>query len=165
MNNINFDIYPDYPLNGSITGFEAYMFVTTPKFISQHKAIDQGIVIDGVKGAFPPIDWSETAERKTMLTKFNNTLKEHITNFPKPTQVACAMIDFETNGAGSKEIKDAANDLMDIFKTWCIDNNRAGACVLHSKQAGRPLHAHLLYNKKRGEHDVFQRYLLNKLNS
>ena len=37
----------DYPLDGNITFFEAYMFVTTDKFLTEHGDVENGVVVAG----------------------------------------------------------------------------------------------------------------------
>lgn len=45
MSDIDIIVGADYPLNGVITNFEAYMFITVQKFIIDHHKIEGEITI------------------------------------------------------------------------------------------------------------------------
>lgn len=159
MPDVNLSVYDDYELNGVITNFEGYMFVTTPKYVSQHGEVKGGVVIDGANGVVSTGQWNQVDARKKSLTLFNDCLKRQVSNFPNPSMVSCCMIDFKANGCSQDDVYSAGKELLDMFSSWCRDNDRAGACVLHFTQTGRPPHAHLLYKRLRGEHGAFQTYL------
>lgn len=160
MSTIELVMGNDYPLDGSITGFEAYMFITTPKFISEHSNVTDGVVIDGAKGVVSEKGWDNLDTRKKMLTLFNNKLKTRITNFPKGAMVSCLLIDLDiTEDTTDEEINEHIEIITNAFIEWCTENDRAGACVPHLYQGNRLPHLHFLYNRGRGKHDEFQKYL------
>lgn len=151
----------DYPLSGAITNFEAYMFSTTPKHIAEHASFDEEMVLINKDMDMEIIAMDDLAERKRGLTQFNNWLKAQVSSFPKPTGVSCLLIDFmmpESSWSDDK-INQAYAELKSEFISWMVNNNRVAAMVQHFYQGKRYPHVHILYQRTRGAHDEFQRYL------
>lgn len=151
----------DYPLDGNITFFEAYMFVTTDKFLTEHGDVENGVVVAGNTGCVSFGDWSDLGIRKKMLSLFNQNLKQVISNFPSPDKVSCTMIEFDGDIGDMNAVMNTVQQLQDIFVQWCIAENRVGACVPHVYQLNRVPHVHLLYQRANGKHDEFQTYLMS----
>lgn len=162
MGCVELNIGDNYKLDGVITYFEAYMFVTTPKWIAEHTDVADGCVVDPDGNILPSGDWSDLAVRKKMLTAFNNVLKPQIFNFPKPDRVACIMIELFPNDISDDEMWAAICGIQEHFVEWCKANHRAGAFVPHIYQKDRVWHVHILHTM--GKRNEFQDYLMTKLN-
>lgn len=164
MLNVSLQMGDDYPLSGCVTYFEPYMFVTSDKWISEHDGVYDGIVVNGSQGIVSVNDWSDVSTRKQMVTKFNSCLKSVI-DFPKTNMMSCVLIDIITpddvvyDDNVMTQLIEIVDELKDIFADWCIRENRVGALVPHVWQDNRYVHVHILYNRKRGEHEEFQNYL------
>lgn len=160
----------DYPLNGVITYFEAYMFATTDKHMAEHrflvdsvKALSGRCIVIDEKGFVHELDAPTLDERKGMLSLFNKAIKAKGLKFPDADPLSCVMIDLEDNNGYyvQSEYDDLLIELSDIFSKWCIDNKRVGACMHHQEQGQRYPHMHLLYERAPRKHNEFQDYLGN----
>lgn len=163
MAQMQVELGEDYPLSGSVTAFEAYMFVTVEKWVSQHEDVENGIVVLGKEGAVPEEDWSDLAVRKKMLKTFNTALKPLMPKFPNPSRLSCCLIELGPNDATIEDVRKTVSEIQSVFRDWCIQNNRVGACVPHLWQRKgdgmRTYHLHVLYFRLRGQHNEFQTYL------
>ena len=164
MSEISLIIGQDYPLTGPITYFEAYMFVTTAKYINEHGVVYNGTVVDGSNGVIPTGSFVILQNRKDAVTLFNNALKPVLKNFPNANMVSCVLIDFDGDIDDMQEVMKVTGLLERLFVGWCRANNRVGACVPHLDQDNRAPHMHFLYTKVRGKSSEFQDYLMTKLN-
>ena len=83
----------DYPLNGkNIIGFEAYMFMTKDKFITQHSCIPHSsFSIFERKGQVDfPLDKLDA--RKKALKLFNDNMRERVARLPPGSEVGYCII-------------------------------------------------------------------------
>ena len=160
---ITLNLNDNYPLDGVITCFEAYMFSTTQEHISEHISFDESIVIVDGNRSTNIISMNELNDRKNALTQFNKLAKQKIPSMPKSTGLSCCMIDFidEDNVYDKTEINAAYGRLEELFIKWCHDNDRVGAMVQHFYQGNRVPHVHMLYQRGRGKHNEFQDYFSN----
>ena len=162
---IGWAIEDDYPLKGSITNFEAYMFITTPKYIAQHIAPIPGelIFVDGNRSN-RIVRMADLNDRKAWLTKFNHAAKAQIPSIPKPSGLSCCMIDFmpmDKNGPDGSDFDYHVSyiGLRSAFMDYMRDNDRIAVLVQHWAQKQRYQHVHILYQRKRGQHSEFQTWL------
>lgn len=159
---------PDYPLSGeNITGFEAYMFMTKDKFITQHSCIPHFLFsIFGRKGQVNfPLD--ELDARKKALKLFNDNMRERVGRPPTGSDVGCCIIYLEVDAS------DEDNDehyfhvyelLSIIADKFCKEKNREVAMLPHFHQGNDIPHFHCLYQKTLQEQNVFQEYIAEQLN-
>lgn len=156
----------DYPLNGVITAFEAYMFITTDKFIRQHEDTFPCsiIMVDGKSGR-NEVKMQDLKDRKAALTAFNKMASARIPSIPKPTGLSCVLVDLTTESEDYQmpEMEEACTELSGMFARWCEENDRVGVIVPHMLQDGRWPHVHILYQRGRGKHNEFQDWLSDQL--
>lgn len=160
----------DYPLNGPITYFEAYMFATTDAHMDEHvlfdditKAIHGSILLVDKDGATTLLNNPTLDKRRAALTSFNGMLKSKPLDFPNAKKLSCVMIDLEDKSDlyVSKGYRDFLLQLTSIFMNWCQTNQRIGACVHHQEQKDRVPHLHLLYERAPRKHNEFQKHLVS----
>lgn len=161
MTNIEIALAPDYELNGSITNFEAYMFATTDKHISKHFDFDEEIVIVNGNRSIQTIKMNELSDRKSAITLFNKLAKAKIPSIPKPNGLACICIDFvNKHDCDDDEFNEPYAEIKDAFIKFMQDNDRVAVMVQHFYQNERYPHVHILHERHRGEHNIFQEYLI-----
>lgn len=155
----------DYPLNGIITHFEAYMFVTLPKHIAEHRNPIPGelILVDGNRCTVTRA-MDNLSVRKASLTNFNQLAKAQIPSIPKPNGLSCCMIDFMPDDESGQDCTEAQYqavylELRKAYLDFMATNNRVAAMVQHWAQGHRYPHVHILYQRKRGQHNEFQDWL------
>ena len=73
----------DYPLKGEITPFEAYMFMTTNKFIVQHSKIPHENFFVCHDDQTDEYLLDDLRSRKDGLHNFNVYMTQHFGHFPK----------------------------------------------------------------------------------
>lgn len=166
MSDIGVTVGADYPLNGVITNFEAYMFITVQKFIINHHKIE-GEITTVMHDGFVHIEsMSNLNDRKAALTAFNETASVHIPSLPKSTGLSCCMIEFDIDGViDDDDVNELYMEIRQTFIDWLVENNRVGVMVQHFYQKNRPPHLHILYERRNRKHDEFQTYLLDTYNS
>ena len=166
MMSINLDLNRDYPLEGSILNFEAYMFATTPSHISEHTSFDGQIVIIDGNRHINVMPMAEKDDRKKAMVLFNEYAEKKIPSLPKPKGLACCLIDFmdDQKVYNMSEIWYVYKRLRSVFVSWMNDNDRVAAMVQHFYQGTRVPHVHILYQKKNGAPDSeFQYYCADNL--
>ena len=174
----------DYPLTGVLTYFEAYMFVTTPKHMAEHRFIaSNGVerldgcvhVVDGIMGDNMSMNPAALAKatgsfamrnpdlpcRKALLSLFNSIGVRRGLGNPKPGGFSCVLIDFRDPSGlyDPAAIRATADRICRLFAEWCAANDRAGAIAQHLAQGNRLPHVHALYQRGKGKHEEFQDWL------
>ena len=165
MSRVTLSVGSDYELTGVVTNFEAYMFITTPKFIAEHPIMVPGelVIVDGNRGhIIKPL--AVLDDRKASLTKFNQLAKAKIPSMPAAKGLSCVLIDFmpvDEHGPGctAAEYATAYQELKRAFLKYMKDNDRVAVMVQHWRQGRRYPHVHILYQRTLGKHDEFQTWL------
>lgn len=167
----------DYPLSKNLYGFEAYQFVTAPKFIAEHNLLDEeGIKITLCKdGEISNANGTTLKERKQMLTEANRLMKEYgIAPDSNGNKVGCFLCDFLCSepvpeNPEDPEFSKYLSILRDIYYhlelavcEWTENSNWA-VMTAHFFQKNRPTHIHVLYSKTRGKQNELQNYLIQSL--
>ncbi len=157
-------IYSDYPLDGYLNHFEAYMFATTEKHYTKHYDFGEMLIID--EDSYEYLSMKDLKIRKKSLTKFNQTLKSKLKiSDLKSNNVKIAMIDItdETNLFDENECNQLWKKLSSCFIEFCKKTNHVGVMVQHFYQNGRPPHIHYMIDKVKysKNYDEFQNYLIN----
>lgn len=166
MADIEISLNADYPLRGTITAFESYMFATTDRHMEKHTAFDGEIVIVDGNRSVHTVRMDELSERKKALTQFNKYAKDKIPDIPKPTGLSCAMIDFISDGPCSdEEFGMPYEAVKKHFAEFMAKTDRVAVMVQHFHQDGRYPHLHILYQRRRGEHNAFQNHLADAMES
>lgn len=150
-------IAPDYPLNGDITHFEAYMFSTTERHMAAQTFHKEEIIIVEGKGKASRYSMEQLDNRRKAKRIFNKCAKERIEGFPLPDNIGCCLIDFSDDEPfDESEYKHLRAEIA----IWAMENDRVLALAPHFGQANRPPHLHILYQRAQGKHDELQDYLL-----
>lgn len=167
----------DYPLSKNLYSFEAYQFVTTPKFIAEHPLLEkEGIEMALFRDGGICIDGGMTLkERKNMLTDANRLMKEHgIAPDSNGNKVGCFLCDFLCSEPEPGPEDPGFSEYCSILRNeiwynlilaiadWTLPD-RWAVMTGHFFQNDRPAHIHVLYDKKRGRKDELQNYLMEKL--
>ena len=161
MADIEIIVGHDYPLTGTITNFEAYMFITTDKHIVKHTDFNEEIVIVDGSRSYKIIDMNQLTDRKSALSLFNQLAKAQGIDIPKPSQLSCVVIDFACDDdCEYSDFDNVYDKVKNEFIRFMTDNNRVGVMVQHFYQNERYPHVHMLYQRRRGQHDEFQTYFL-----
>jgi len=146
----------DYPLNGkNIIGFEAYMFMTKDKFITQHSCIPHSsFSIFERKGQVDfPLDKLDARKRVGRL--------------PTGSDVGCCIIYLEVDASDEDNNEHYFNvyeQLSIIADKFCKEKNRVVAMLPHFHQGNDIPHIHCLYQRLPQEQNIFQEYIVEQLN-
>lgn len=162
---LNVSLNADYPLSGKqIGGFEAYMFATVNKFISEHTSFDEEIVLVSNLGNVTVYNMQALSVRMDARDAFNKLMTGDEATAPSPSDVSCTMIDFidEDNIYDDSEIDDAYQQLKQKFVNWMCNNHRNAVMVQHFHQGTRVPHVHILYENPQGVDSEFQQWLLQR---
>jgi hypothetical protein len=158
----------DYPLNGkNIIGFEAYMFMTKDKFITQHSCIPHSsFSIFERKGQVDfPLDKLDA--RKKALKLFNDNMRERVGRLPTGSDVGCCIIYLEVDASDEDNNEHYFNvyeQLSIIADKFCKEKNRVVAMLPHFHQGNDIPHIHCLYQRLPQEQNIFQEYIVEQLN-
>lgn len=156
----------DYPLKGEITPFEAYMFMTTNKFIVQHSKISHENFFVCHDNQTDEYLLDDLRSRKDGLHNFNVYMTQHLGHFPKAEELGCfiAYID------GDKSIEEdehtyfhAYNWIAAMVSVFCEVGNRVAAFVPHFYQGDNCPHVHFLYQIEEGEESILQRSIITMM--
>ena len=159
---MNVRLQEDYPLTGDITSFEAYMFVTTNKFIGEHTNIphENFYVCHGDDTDNYILD--DLVSRKDALHNLNVYMTQKLGHFPKAEDLGCFIAYLE---AGTPEEDDdstyflAYNYFAELVNAFCSVSSRVVGFVPHFHQGNNCPHVHFLYQKEKGEDSILQKYL------
>lgn len=164
MSDIQLVVGNDYPLKNIITFFEAYMFITKPKFIAEHfqPVTGESVIVDGNRNVI-----TESLEllsvRKSNLSLFNSLAKAQIPSMPSPKGLSCCMIEFIADG--ENYIADCSAVYSDFKKTF-IDfmeaHDKVAVMVQHWGQYQRYPHVHILYQRTPRKHEEFQKWFCSE---
>lgn len=161
MSEINLNIGNDYPLNGVITAFEAYMFITKPKFIVEHfqPVMGELVIVDGNRQVFVK-QLERLSVRKSSLELFNRLAKAQIPSIPDPDGLSCCMIDFVLDeDCCMADCNAAYREFKKVFIDFMKTQNKVAVMVQHWMQYHRYPHVHILYQRDPGKHEEFQEWL------
>ena len=159
---------PDHSLNGkNIIGFEAYMFMTKDKFITQHRCIPHSsFSIFERKGQVDfPLDKLDA--RKKALKLFNDNMRERVGRLPTGSDVGCCIIYLEVDTSDEDNDEHYFNvyeQLSIIADKFCKEKNRVVAMLPHFHQGNDIPHIHCLYQRLPQEQNIFQEYIVEQLN-
>lgn len=159
------DYQPDYTLTGDVSVFEAYMFMTTARFIAGHDAgeFTTGLHIPVLRGT----DSDEYAvavlqQRKDALHNFNVYMTAAVGRFPRAEDLGCFIM-YLRAATRREERDDRYADtfayVLGAARSWCSQENRVLAMVPHLHQGKEMPHIHFLYQRKARERNAFQRFL------
>lgn len=165
MADLSISIGADYKLDGNVTYFEAYMFMTTPKHIKEHYQPMEGesVIVNGNKQiVMNPL--YDLDIRKQSLDMFNNWVKSRIATFPAPDGLSCCMIDFMPSDeygpdCTMQEYQMGYERLKKLYMKFMVTHNRVAAMVQHWCQGRRYPHVHILYEKDGTLDSEFQSWL------
>lgn len=173
----------DYPMSDSMTYFEGYMFVTTQKYIDEHRLLNGRLdgriyVTDGnmkvvpyVRGITPGTGSVRIKDavldvRKDLVRYFNAIGKAKGLKSPSSERFSCLLVDLKD--ASGKYLRanyeNAMHVLCNAFLAWCLENHRVGAAVEHLEQGTRLPHTHFLYERGKDKYNEFQQWLLDEMN-
>lgn len=176
---VEIHIGDDYRIENVITFFESYMFVTTDKWIKQHKNPIEGEITivdkDGKEKISPMEDLNL---RKELLTKFNKSFKTKNPKFPSSFNTGVFVLEFiNPNDVyfNSPIWKQAYINkyifIRDTLINWAKEEEQVIAIVTHFEQYKnidgkmyfRPPHIHVIYTKENSKQkDLAQKYLFKK---
>ena len=161
---VTLNIGEDYPLTGTITNFESYMFATKDKFISEHTSFNEEIVIVDGNRSTECVSMNELSDRKKALSKFNALAKEQELDISSK-HYSCIMIDFviEDDAFNEKAFNKSYKQLKKYFINWTTENNRVAVMVQHFYQGERWPHVHILLQRKPRKHNEFQDFLIKEI--
>lgn len=153
----------DYPIT-DIGGFESYLFIISPKFIAEHGVLDNSIVmvVDG-KGSRYNYSMKDLSTRKSALEFLNNAAVARGLDLSDEDCFSVVMMDFVSDDDKELDYYDVLqpyDDLSNIFRRWCVDNDRLGVMAQHFSQKDRTPHVHIMYERKdKSLQSEFQDYL------
>ena len=181
MSRIDLDVCVnyDYPINGVISFFESYMFITTDKWIKQHPDKIGGEISLIHNGKEKIIKMEKLEDRKNALHEFNNNLKEKYNgNIPEGQELGIFEITFDDWNSKMPDVNTgfsydffagayfAYNNIKNIIINWSKRNNRTIAMAWHLFQTKtgnlvRIPHVHVIYSKENPklEHNTLPNYI------
>lgn len=152
----------DYPLKGEITSFEAYMFMTTKKFINKHAKFPHENFFVCHGESTDEYSLGDLQSRKDGQHNFNVYLTQHLGHFPKAEDLGC----FIAYMKGDKSVEEderayfnAYNFLSSMVSLFCEVGNRVVSFVPHFHQGDNCPHVHFLYQRSKVEENILQRCL------
>lgn len=156
---MNIRLQEDYPLKGDITFFEAYMFMTTKKFIVEHTMFPHHnfYVCHGEETDRYSLD--DLVSRKDALHNFNVYMTQQLGHFPKVDNVGCFIAYLEAGSPGEDDDRYYFNVyeyLSEMVSAFFGTANRVVCFVPHFHQGENCPHVHFLYQKANGEHNILQ---------
>lgn len=158
-------IQKDYPLNGVLTGFEPYIFITTKKFIAQHEKFDK-LYINVCSGENKDTYLlGDLQSRKDALHNFNVYMINAVGHFPKVSDVSCFMMYLRAENK-EEDIDECYGSVYDtislLAELFCKERNCVLAMVPHFHQGREMPHIHFLYSRK-GKGNQFQEFIDKEL--
>lgn len=160
------EIRPDYPLKGELANFEAYMFITTNKFIGQHEQLPETeiMVMDGERSE--GYNLQHVRQRKDALHNFNVYITRRMGHYPKAREVSCFILYFDPDNLGEDNDESYLSVYLTIRKMaaeYCKERGVAMAMVPHFHQGDNMPHLHILYQRNGNKDSEFQKYIQEKL--
>jgi hypothetical protein len=160
------ELRDDYALQGDVTDFEAYMFITSKKFMSEHEELPHCNI-----NVFHGTDTDsyllgELKERKDALHNFNVYLTQSLGHFPKASELGCFIMymsaEYQEEDADRVYIP-VYDKIAEIAYNFCKEQGRIIAMVPHLHQGNNMPHAHILYQRDGKKHNELQDYIRQKL--
>lgn len=160
------ELRQSYPPKGDLSNFEAYMFITTNKFISQHDELPQTEIMvmncDRAEG----YNLQYIRQRKDALHNFNVYLTRNIGHYPKAGELSFFILYIDTDS----KYEDNDADQLNVYHTvrkmaadYCKDQKVVMALVPHFHQVGHLPHIHFLYYCNQNKNSEFQKYIKQRL--
>lgn len=157
---------PDFPLTSYLQMFEAHMFSTTGRMqLKQEKFPDYVLpVYDGREGK--KFHFDDVNSRSGAMQYLNKSLKAHLGHNPTKDDVGNFLVVWNTIDGLFKEKLDIPVIIIDyqkiipIIREFSFKNDRVVAVTPHFFQNDRWPHLHVMYERKPGEDNAMQEFIL-----
>jgi len=159
---MNLHLEEDYPLTGEITSFEAYMFMTTKKFMGKHSKFPHKNFFVCHRDNIDEYVLDDLQSRKDGMHNFNVYLTQHLGHFPKAEELGSFIAYLEGDRSATEDEEayfNAYKFLCVMVSIFCNSGNRVVGLVPHFYQGENRPHIHFLYQKAKGEKSILQRFL------
>lgn len=175
MYNFSLQLGEDYPLSKSITAFESYMFITTPKWIAEHDYLDAQMYISLFKSdAIQNENCTSPDRRKAMEKEANLLMKEYgISPVSNGNKLGCFIGDFVFSDPYPdnqhkfdiylKNLNTLYTDLEFAILDYTRKNDSFAVMVSHFFQDNRYPHVHVLYQKPPKKRNDLQNFIIDTI--
>lgn len=156
----------DYPLGENLSSFEAYLFITREGFIRLHHHIPDYKFNILIRNEILQYEFSSIDDRKKALYLFIGRMKDITGREPRGEDVSTFILYLKAESTFEYDISgffNVYNQIADIVSKFCTEQERLIAMLPHFTQRNSVPHIHFLCQRKDGDSNVLQKYIIDKI--
>ena len=156
----------DYSLGENLSSFEAYLFITREGFIRLHHHIPDYKFNILIRNEILQYEFSSIDDRKKALYLFIDRMKDITGREPRGEDVSTFILYLKAESTFEYDIAgffNVYNQIADIVSKFCTEQERLIAMLPHFTQRNSVPHIHFLCQRKDGDSNVLQKYIIDKI--